>query len=345
MWSYRCWVFVSCALALGSAVPWHDCSTGADGLTDPTRPGPFAVTVEHAERIAGVPSFPMYRPANLTAMAKWPVYVFMHGSGSDDRFLALSLERWASHGFIVVAPYMGTEPDCTNMLNDGKCSDKSPDGRFIQDAIAWLRQQNADPASELYARVDLDQLAVGGWSMGGVSTIKAVAALPAGTVRAVVLDSASVVACGFFYNYSQAVVQADYAEARRRTSGATAAPWFIYSATNDFLHTSNLKLHNTAGANSTGVYAQYKTKYCKDRPPFLNTTIWGLEWATGDIDGFKGHFCAGTYAMTGWATTYLKLMLQQRGSASSTCHAMIWGSGPESLMNDDRMDVVHLRSA
>ena len=40
-----------------------------------------------------------------------------------------------------------------------------------------------------------------------------------------------------------------------------------------------------------------------------------------------------------------KLMLQQRGSATSACHAMIWGSGPDSLMNDDRMDAVHLKSA
>ena len=44
----------------------------------------------------------------------------------------------------------------------------SPDGRYIQDGVAWLREQHADPDSALYARVDLQQVAVGGWSMGGV---------------------------------------------------------------------------------------------------------------------------------------------------------------------------------
>ena len=154
--------------------------------------------------------------------------------------------------------------------------------------------------------------------------------------------SASVVGCSLFYNYSQAIIAADYTEARRRTSGAHAAPWFFYTATNDFLHSSNLKLFNNAtGANSTGVYAQYKKEYCKDRPPFLNTTIWGLEWATGGIDGFKGHFCSGTYTMTAWATTFLKFTLQQRSRTSSQCHDMIWGNRTDSIANDIHMDVVH----
>ena len=324
-----------------AAAPWRDCSPATDGQFNPETTGPFAVVVEQTERVAGVASYPTYRPANLTVAQKWPVYVFMHGSGCDDRFLAQSLELWASHGLIVVAPFMGIEPDCTSMLNDGRCSDKSPDGRPIQDAIVWLKQQNIDPDSPLYSRVDFDLLAVGGWSMGGVSTIKALAAMPAGTVRAVVLDSASVIDCGFFYNYSQQVLQADYAEARRRTSGATHAPWLLYTASNDFLHDANLKLFNECGANGTSIYAQYKTKHCRDRPPFLNLTIWTLEWETGDLDGFKGHFCCGTLTMTAWATTYLKLVLQQRSNTSSMCHNMLWGSGANSIANDSHIDVLH----
>eukprot|EP00937_MAST-01D_sp_MAST-1D-sp2_P002092 g2092.t1 len=338
---------ISGALALaGTAAPWLDCSPETDGQADQLQPGPFPVVVENDARVAGTPAFPTYRPANLTVTDKWPVYVFMHGSGSDDRFLSLSLKRWASHGIIVVAPYMGIEHACTSFVTDGKCSDKSPDGRYIQDAFAWLKQQDADPTSPLHARLNMQQVAVGGWSMGGVSTIRAVAAMPAGTVSAVLLDSASVADCAFFYNYSQASVRADYIEARRRTSGTTPAPWFFYTSSNDLLHKPNLKLFNNAtGTDSASVFAQYKTKYCRDRPLFLNTTIWGLEWATGDFDGFKGHFCAGTYTMTAWATSFLKLVLQQQSNTSSQCHGMIWRNRTDSIANDTRMDDVYRMGA
>ena len=188
------------------------------------------------------------------------------------------LSRWASHGFIVVAPLMGTESDCKNPPEDarrctranlrpaasptpaqrcpsqllharraqGKCSDKSSDGRFIQDGLAWLRAQNEDPNSVLHTRVDVEQIAVGGWSMGGVSAIKAVAAMPRGTVRAVVLDSPSVEGCSVFYNYTQKEIQEKWAEARRKTEGL--APWFLYTATNDILQHATLQLSEVSSS-------------------------------------------------------------------------------------------------
>ena len=319
-----------------AATSWPDCTadTGSNF-------GPYAVIVENNKRLAGNISFPTYRPANLTAASDWPAFVFMHGSGCDDRFMSQAFERWASHGFIVVNPFMGTEYDCKNPLEDGLCSDKSSDGLPILEGISWLKQQNNNPSSSLYQHVDTENIAVGGWSMGGVVAIKAVANLPPDSVRAVVLDSPSVIACGFLYNYSQKVIAHDYAVGRNRTRGPVGAPWFMYTCTNDFLQQPVLHLYETAGSNSTSAYAQYKTRYCRDRPPYLNETIWELVWETGDLDDTKGHFSgAGTLLMTGWTTTFLKLTLQQQSATSSTCHELFWGDGHDSIENDTRMAAV-----
>ena len=202
----------SLAGLLHGATGWRECSLANDGHAYPSAFGPFAITVERANA-----SFPTYRPADLTAAARWPALVFMHGSGSDDRFLSPSLGRWASHGFIVVAPLMGDEDECKKPLEDESCSDHSEHGRFILAAVQWLAEMNGEPGSALHGRVDIEALAIGGWSMGGVSAIKALAVMPPGLVRAVVLDSPSVEGCELLYNYSEAEIQADWRSARNRT--------------------------------------------------------------------------------------------------------------------------------
>jgi len=318
------------------ANPWPDCSADTDRDF-----GPYAVIVENTQRLAGNISFPTYRPANLTAASEWPAFVFMHGSGCDDRFMSQSFERWASHGVIIVNPFMGTEHDCKNPLQDKLCSDQSVDGMPILEGISWIKAQNNNPSSHFYRRVDIKNIAVGGWSMGGVVAIKAVAHLPPDSVRAVVLDSPSAAACGFLYNYSQKIIKQDYAEARRRTSGLVGAPWFMYTCSNDLMQLATLHLYNTAGSNSTSAYAQYETQYCQDRPPFLNESIWELVWDFGDLDGVKGHFSgAGTLLMTAWTTTYLKMTLHNHSDASSSCHSMFWGDDRDSITHDKRMAVI-----
>ena len=99
--------FLLCAARGNTGLEWRDCSAAADGHSDPGSMGPYAIIVDRANV-----SFPVYRPSDLTAAGKWPSFVFMHGNGCDDRFESPSLLRWASHGFIVVAPLMGNDRDC-----------------------------------------------------------------------------------------------------------------------------------------------------------------------------------------------------------------------------------------
>eukprot|EP01052_Picozoa_sp_SAG31_P041608 SAG31_NODE_6354_length_2047_cov_2.109343_2_plen_235_part_00 len=202
--------------AWGVTTPdWRDCSADGDGHTDPQTFGPFAVIVDRQNE-----SFPTYRPAKLLGAdaPRWPMLVCMHGSGSDDRFLSPSLSRWASHGIIVIAPLMGDEASCKNPLEDYECSDHSPNGRFILAAIRWIAEMNTRPGTVFHARVNMDALAIGGWSMGGVSAIKAVANLPTGiAIRAVVLDSPSVQDCGLLAAHR---ARRDGGRARRQQGAA-----------------------------------------------------------------------------------------------------------------------------
>ena len=101
--------------------------------------------------------------------------------------------------------------------------------------------------------------------MGRVSAIKALAAMPSGLVRAVVLDPPSVEGCELLYNYSEAEIQADWRSARNRTR----APYFLYTATKDILQTATLQLFSSAKEGES-IYAQYKTEYRVSKPPFLN---------------------------------------------------------------------------
>eukprot|EP01052_Picozoa_sp_SAG31_P010643 SAG31_NODE_588_length_13820_cov_47.352452_5_plen_352_part_00 len=310
--------------------PWRDCSLKNDGHIDPLSFGPHAVTVDRTSSIR----FPTYRPTNLSAADRWPVFVFMHGSGSDDRFLSPSLSRWASHGFIVIAPLMGTEAMCANPLEDYFCSDHSSDGRFILDALQWINSMNREPTSDFYSHVDGKAVAIGGWSMGGVSAIKAAAAMPAGAISAVVLASPSVEFCGLLYNYSQAEIEEDWQKALNATMGH--APWFLYTATDDILQPATLKLFDSGRSDS--IYAQYKAEYCARKPPFLNTTIWPAVWEAWP--GFREHCCSGLVTMTAWTTTFLKFALQNQ---SAECSRMLWARSDDSIDADLRMESVKRR--
>ena len=149
--------------------------------------------------------------------------------------------------------------------------------------------------------------------MGGVSTIKAAAAMEPGTVKALVLNSPSTKNCAIFYNYSQKEIEEDWRKARNNTADA---PWFLYTSTNDLMQSATLKLYDTALAGST-IYAQYKTAYCKEKPPLLNTTIWENVWLSNLPPGARGHFCAGLLTLTAWTTTFLKSTLQHANGTSS----------------------------
>jgi len=156
-----------------------------DGITveSLTSPGPFEVeTLTEADGIRNGPDYlgsTIYYPTN--AAQPFASIAIVPGFVS----LPSSVEEWgpfyASHGIVTII--IGT-----NSLFD------NPEARAIAllDALETIRQENIRVSSPLEGALNLDQLAVSGWSMGG-----------GGAQRAAVLDNtiAGVVAlCPYLNN-------------------------------------------------------------------------------------------------------------------------------------------------
>jgi len=110
--------------------------------------GPFAATSD--------PSGPhhVWRPTELGQNGlKHPVFVWGTGFGStpanyDDFFI-----RFATHGFVVVAP-----------------TPASLSTSDMSDALNWIVEQNDTQGSIYYQKLDLERIAMGGHSQGSMAT-------------------------------------------------------------------------------------------------------------------------------------------------------------------------------
>jgi hypothetical protein len=141
------------------------CTVGAWPTADPTMPGPFQVTTETnvgpadgtgADGGANV-AYTMYRPTDLAQGGLChPVVTWGNGTGAMVSFYRSVLTQLASHGFVVIAsnsPNVGTTVT----------GDEAP----LLAGVTWVLQQNADPSSQLYQRIDTTHVGATGHSQGG----------------------------------------------------------------------------------------------------------------------------------------------------------------------------------
>ncbi len=95
---------------------------------------------------------------------QWPAVVFVNGTGVYASKYPALFRHLASWGFIV----LGNE-------DPGTFSGDSADA-----TLAWLLEENEDPDSVFYQRVDTDHLGLSGHSQGGVGVFNAVSEQPHG---------------------------------------------------------------------------------------------------------------------------------------------------------------------
>lgn len=86
---------------------------------------------------------------------KHPVYVWGTGFGTGPELYESQLNRIASHGFVVYGQSSNFE------------------GKRPIKAIDWLMAQNDDPDSPYYQKLDTKRIAIGGHSLGALSSNKA----------------------------------------------------------------------------------------------------------------------------------------------------------------------------
>ena len=157
--------------------------------------GPFAALYETDP---GLPRHVVYRPKDLAAdTGKLGVYIFGNGACSADGTASRNhLLEIASHGYLVIAS--GVIPSARNTPPEPKIA---PDGSLnppttakdLTDAIDWALRENSRPGSPYYGRIAPDEIAVSGWSCGGLQAL-AVAGDP--RIRTLVIMNSGVIGDG-----------------------------------------------------------------------------------------------------------------------------------------------------
>jgi dienelactone hydrolase len=131
-------------------------------------PGPFATMTENnvgpatgvgADGGAAV-AYTMFRPMDLAQGGLChPVITWGNGTGSNPSLYRVLLNHLASHGFVVIA---SDSPQVSQ-------GDPPP----MVAGVTWVLEQNADPTSVLYQRIDTTHVGATGHSQGGFATTTA----------------------------------------------------------------------------------------------------------------------------------------------------------------------------
>lgn len=168
-----------------------------EDLKRPDTPGTGAYPAMK-EEIAALPRHVLYRPADLRGLGSQQLGVIAWGNGgcSDDaassRFHLLEL---ASHGYLVLASGRilsgpGSPPPVARApATSGQLPPPRTVATDLPAAIDWALAENKRPGSPYFARIDPQQIAVSGFSCGG---LQALTSAKDPRVKAVVLQNTGV---------------------------------------------------------------------------------------------------------------------------------------------------------
>ena len=227
--------------------------------------GPYEIKQVEAEAPEDWKEFVAYYPAELENSGdQWPAVVFVNGTGVYASKYPALFRHLASWGFIV----LGNE-------DPGTFSGDSADA-----TLAWLLEENEDPDSVFYQRVDTDRLGLSGHSQGGVGVFNAVNEQPHGGMYTCAV--------------SLSPTQEDWAEALKipYDPSQTAIPTLVLAGThNDVITPEGMeRLYNQlAGPKAMALRAD------TDHGSMLYSgdgyvTVWLMYWLKGDREAGSAFF-------------------------------------------------------
>jgi hypothetical protein len=149
----------------GGPAPGGDCVIGTWPTADPSMAGPFAIVTENpVGPQAGVapdggttPQFTMFRPKDMAQGGLChPVITWGNGTNVTPAIYKVLLNNLASHGFVVIGS------------NSTNVAQGNPAPMLV--GVTWVLQQNEDPSSALYHRIDATHIGATGHSQGAMAT-------------------------------------------------------------------------------------------------------------------------------------------------------------------------------
>ena len=149
-----------------------------NALPDPPGTGRFPAM---KEEVASLPKHVVYRPADLTALGGQKLGVVAWGNGgcsNDGASSRFHLLEIASHGYLVIASGQilsgpGAPPAQPRAAaQPGQPQPPRTLPADLTDALDWALAENQRPGSPYYGRIDAAQVALSGWSCGGLQALR-----------------------------------------------------------------------------------------------------------------------------------------------------------------------------
>lgn len=263
-----------------------------------------------------------------------PVIVFSHGATGEYAMYEDAIRRYVSHGFVVVFPHI------KDPTKDVSPFTLDPMGGFTMKGVDYATGANSDASSPLNQKLDLQNLALVGHSMGATSTLMAASKLPAGTAKVAISQHPGI--CGPYGPPPCLPGACNTWMPKDLEKVSSMMPFLLTSATNDGAfwpapYTAEHELgcfHESTDKSSTKdstAYMQFSEAACTDDG---KGGRYNRKWSNG------GHDCPmkNPTPETPWVLTAVKLYTQLGGSTSSKCHDMLWGSGADSLQKDPAVE-------
>lgn len=169
-----CTTFILAAGVLVTLAQGARAQTSVDAATVTAGTGPFPAVYEE---VPGLPAHVVYRPADLVALgdSRLGIYVFGNGGCSADGTSARNhLLEIASQGYLAIAP--GIIPGAGRALPEpgrrasGRLGAGTP-VEALREALDWAIGENERAGSPLYGRIATDQVAISGYSCGGLQAL------------------------------------------------------------------------------------------------------------------------------------------------------------------------------